>query len=352
MRRTMWGSVLLLGLAVVVPPGGVAAPNTGNANAAAIAAYWDAAHRAAAIPRDLVVDERGITYLRGHDGTLQRYGTGVVAKGKPGGTAPKTVANAQWTAGGAIATATGRLYFRMKDATGVEGGWVCSGTVVDDTRSGQSVILTAAHCVYDDVWKQFASGVLFIPDHAVTSSPYGENLCPTNPLGCWAPSFGVVDDNWAAATWPDNIAWDYAFYVVPVTGAHVGSGAEASLEVAVGNMTAAFDTAPTAGVYTHAFGYSYKFDPKLMYCAQGLGTIGSVNWWLGKCRLSGGASGGPWLQPFSGAAGTVVSVNSWGYSNAAGMAGPKLSSATARCVRQTAMTVTTSALGVVAQCTG
>lgn len=356
MRRAMWGSALLLGFAIIAAPSGVAAPDAEHANAAAVAAYWDAAHRAAALPRDLIVDERGLSHLRGRDGTLQPYGTGVAIKGKPsGGTTAKTVANAEWKTGGAIATATGRLYFRMKDETGQPAGWVCSGTAIADAMTGASLILTAAHCVYDDVNGEFATYALFIPNHAVTTTAYGEDVCPTNPLGCWVPSFGVVDDNWTTTVWPNNIAWDYGFYVVPTSGAHIGSGAQPSLELAAGTMAANFDTAPTTGTYTHAFGYSYAYDPKLMYCAQGLGTVGSVNWWLSKCRLSGGASGGPWLQPFANAAGTVVSVNSWGYTNAAGMAGPKLNSATARCVRQVAESgavPTTVPHGVVAACAG
>lgn len=352
MRRAMWGSALLLGLAVIAAPSGVAAPDAEHANAAAVAAYWDAAQRAAALPRDLVVDERGLSYVRGRDGTLHPYGTGVTVKGKPGGggTTAKTVANAEWKSGGAIATATGRLYFRMKDETGQPAGWVCSGTAITDSMTGASLILTAAHCVYDDVNREFATYALFIPNHAVTTTSYGENTCPNNPLGCWVPSFGVVDDSWTTTVWPNNIAWDYGFYVVPTSGAHIGNGTQQSLELAAGTMLANFATAPT-NAYTDAFGYSYAYDPKLMYCAQGLGTVGSVNWWLSKCRLSGGASGGPWLQPFANASGTVVSVNSWGYSGAAGMAGPMLNTGTAGCVRNAAQSaVLPRNVGLVASC--
>ena len=53
--------------------------------------------------------------------------------------------------------------------------------------------------------------------------------------------------------------------------------------------------------------------------------------WLGYCGLSGGASGGPWVQPLINGAGPIISVNSWGYSNQPGMAGPKLSDNSAAC---------------------
>ncbi len=61
-----------------------------------------------------------------------------------------------------------------------------------------------------------------------------------------------------------------------------------------------------------------------MYCQEPMGTNGPANYWLGSCDLSGGSSGGPWLQPLDNGSGPVISVNSWGYTNRSGMAGPKL----------------------------
>jgi hypothetical protein len=47
-----------------------------------------------------------------------------------------------------------------------------------------------------------------------------------------------------------------------------------------------------------ALGYSYADDPDLMHCSEGLGSESSdQSLWLGSCGLSGGASGGAWLQP-------------------------------------------------------
>ena len=63
-------------------------------------------------------------------------------------------------------------------------------------------------------------------------------------------------------------------------------------------------------------------------------TTGDVNWWLPSCGLSGGSSGGPWVQPMdtSTGRGPIISVNSWGYTNSPGMAGPKLVGTSAECV--------------------
>ena len=264
-----------------------------------------------------------------------------------GGGGGGTVTNAQWTAGGAVQTAAGRIYFEMPNnaqRTGPWSGYVCSGTVANDGTADRSIIITAAHCVYDDSNKAFARNVLFIPNQAGTTGSATDLNCSNDPMGCWAPSFGVVDVNWTTRTFPDNVAWDYAFYAVPDSGAHSGTGTSVVLDAVAGSLPVSFAppsvNAADSSDFTHALGYSYSEDPKFMYCAQDMTTQGSVNWWLASCGLSGGSSGGPWVQPMnvSTGSGNIISVNSWGYTNQPGMAGPKLSGTSASCVFGTAKT--------------
>jgi hypothetical protein len=261
-----------------------------------------------------------------------------------------TITNAEWMNGGTVQTAAGRLYFEMPNNAKRKGPWngyVCSGTTVADSVSNRSIILTAAHCVYDDAHKAFARNVLFIPNQTDTTGSRTDQNCDNDPLGCWAPSFGVVDTNWTEATFPNNIPWDYAFYVVNDIGAHSGSGTSDSLETAAGSLTINFTTpefddgVSGAGSldFTYGLGYSYDDDPKFMYCAEDMTTEGVDNWWLASCGLSGGSSGGPWVQPMGTDAqgkptgdGPIISVNSWGYVGSPGMAGPKLDSTSAACV--------------------
>jgi hypothetical protein len=268
--------------------------------------------------------------------------------GGSGGTG--TVTNAQWDVDGSpLHQSVGRLYFEMPNNAKLKGPWggyVCSGTVVTDTFDDRSIILTAAHCVYDDVNKAFARNVLFIPDQAATTGSGTDTNCNNDPLGCWVPSFGVVDVGWTERTFPNNIPWDYAYYVVEDTGAHAGAGASSeNLEHAVQPVAVDFNEPDhddgTAGAetndFTHALGYSYSEDPMLMYCAEDMATEGALNWWLPNCGLSGGSSGGPWVQPMSSAGmGSLISVNSWGYTNEPGMAGPRLDISSALCVFDTA----------------
>lgn len=267
--------------------------------------------------------------------------------GGSGGGDPSVVTNAPWTGGGTVQTAAGRIYFEMPANPKATrwNGYVCSGTVVTDGRTDASIVLTAAHCVYDDARKVFARNVMFIPDQDGTSGAGTDRDCSNDPLGCWVADFGVVDSDWSSRTWPDNIPWDYGYYVATPDGFDDGSDApgEKSLEVEAKSLAMQFST-PTLDDPTHALGYSYSDDPNFMYCSEGLGVNGTANWWLSQCGLGGGSSGGPWMQPVNGGNGTVISVNSWGYSSSPGMAGPKLSGTSAECVKEAAETSALSPL--------
>lgn len=272
--------------------------------------------------------------------------------GGGGGGGTDVVTNAAWPDGlGDVQTASGRVYFEMpanRKLTRWQ-GYVCSGTAVADGTAGRSLVLTAAHCVYDDANKAFARNVLFIPDqdHSTSGS---DRDCSNDPMGCWASSFGVVDGDWATRTFPDNVAWDYGFYVVADSGAHSGTTAVSdTLDLAVPAMPVDVTSPATEGTRTDAIGYSYSEDPNLMYCSEALGHVDAVDFWLPSCALTGGSSGGPWLLPAGTGDGPIVSLNSWGYTDRPGMAGPKLGASTAGCVLGVAQeTAFVSSGGVIA----
>jgi len=178
--------------------------------------------------------------------------------------------------------------------------------------------------------------VLFIPDQSASGTPTDRD-CTNDLYGCWSPSFGVVDVHYTQHVFPDNDAWDYAYYVADDATGHSGAGSSGALDVIAGSLNINF-TAPGSGQLADALGYSYSDDPNFMYCQDNLGTTGTVNWWLPSCGLSGGASGGPWLQPAGDGNGSIFSINSWGYTTAPGMAGPKLNGTSAQCVFNAAKT--------------
>ena len=445
MKNVLSISAVLLAASAALVPATVSAQSQRGLEARSRAAqFWTSERRANAIPRDLVIDERGLGYIRGRGGQLIPHGHDIAAlagppgggdstgptfgamspangatvgasatlsvavsdpsgvksvsisvrkgsgaaqsfnageggggvwsvslsgftdgswtwwavaqdRAKPsnsstspvvgftvntsagggGGGGPGTVPNDDWSGGGLVQQAAGRIYFEMpanKRRTRWD-GYVCSGTVAADGTTGRSIVITAAHCVYDDANKAYARNVLFIPNQDATTGTGTDLNCANDPKGCWEPEFGVVDVNWTTRTFPNNVAWDYAYYVFndAGTGGHTGAGAGGALDGAVPPMAVQF-TAPSTGALTHALGYSYSEDPHFMYCADPMGTEGTANWWLPNCGLSGGASGGPWLQPVNSGNGPIISVNSWGYTTSPGMAGPKLSGTSAQCV--------------------
>lgn len=284
----------------------------------------------------------------GNTGTSASFDFVVDTGGGSGGDGgdSDTVTNSHWQTGGAVASAAGRIYFEMpsdKRHRRAWGAYVCSGTVAEDATTGRSIIITAAHCVYDDQYKAFARNVIFIPNQDQTSGTGTDLDCSNDPIGCWSVGFGVVDVDWATRKFPDNIEWDYAYYVVSDTGAHSGSAASSdALDVATGALAVDFttpyfdDTVPGAETldFTYGLGYSYNDDPNFMYCAEDMTTEGSVNWWLASCGLSGGSSGGPWIQnmDLTTGSGSIMSVNSWSYTTSSGMAGPQLVGTSAECL--------------------
>ena len=82
--------------------------------------------------------------------------------------------------------------------------------------------------------------------------------------------------------------------------------------------------------FVFSIGYSADRDPSLRNCAMENTIINGVPWytnyWLDDCAMTGGASGGGWIIDMDeDGAGTLISVNSWGFTHKPGMAGPKFS---------------------------
>jgi hypothetical protein len=126
------------------------------------------------------------------------------------------------------------------------------------------------------------------------------------------------------------VQYDYAYYVVMDDKSNhsggYGSGVSGTLDKDVVPMDLDFDVRPQ-NEFTVALGYSADRDPSFRYCTDDMSTIMGVPWyvnlWLDRCGMTGGASGGSWLIDMNQRGeGTVVSVNSWGFTDKPGMAGP------------------------------
>lgn len=290
-------------LALAAAPASAAPGTSAEARAEhqRIVRYWTPARMKAAVPR-----------------RVERALPARVPAAKPGG-GGATVTGASWTKGGAVRTRVGKVFFTIGGTN-----YTCSGSVATDTRSDHSLVLTAAHCAYDEVKDVFATNWLFIPDYE--SAP--TRSCDDTTYGCWTAAALVVHKGWAdeAGFTAQATRYDFAFAVV---GAGGKSGSQRQLDAAVGSFPITFD-AKDEGTRMYAFGYpaagKYK-GTKLTYCAGPASfDAWNVDMTYGlACDMTGGSSGGPWFSGFDEGtgSGTLTSLNSYGYAGVRAMYGPK-----------------------------
>ena len=280
------------------------------ASHAKVMAYWTPARIAHATWRDFTFDA-----VRGFQPN---------ARPQPGGGG--SVIGASWTGGGNIVTGTGRVLFTLSGTD-----YICSGSVVKEAKSGQSIVLTAGHCSSenDGTW---ATNWMFIPSFD-TSPTY---TCANTTYGCWVADALYTDHAFRFAGGFNNTAvqHDWSFAVVS-TG---GKSGTAQLDTTVGGAYTLDTSSLSAGTTLTAFGYpaAGKYHGNdLTYCRGPIGqdaNTGNTTWSMG-CDMTGGSSGGPWVQasntntyPYSTT--TLRSLNSYGYSGIKNMYGPKFNANT------------------------
>jgi hypothetical protein len=314
-RSAALAATLVLAAVPIVASGATAGGASTEASRQAaeharIVSFWTPARMRAAVPRDFAYDS-----VRGFH---------IVPAAKPGGggTGGNTT-GASWPNGkGLVYTATGKVYFQMNGS-----GWICSGTSLQNTRSGASIVITAGHCAYDEETgggslSGFATNWLFIPEF--DSNP--TYTCANTTYGCWTATALVVNRGFATAGGFNTQAthYDWAFAVVGDGGK---SGSQ--LEDTVGT----FGYAPSAmggSTVVDAFGYpaAQKYHGSdLVYCQGPIGfdSLAGNGTYKLACGMTGGSSGGPWFSGFdtaTGSSGTIQSLNSYGYSGQSNMYGP------------------------------
>ena len=320
---------LLPAVAAASAPGAPTLPDAAAQHRAAVLAYWTPERMRAAIPRDFLFD--------GSHGRLQPAVKPDVKPTRPPKPTPTPTAvptptpmpspsldtmGSSWTAGGLMLTATGRVYFEMDGS-----GWICSGSVISDGRGDQSIVLTAGHCVVgnDGV---FATNWLFIPAFDL----HPTYTCATTEYGCWVADALYADQSFATAGSFNTTATqhDWGFAVVGSDGL---SGTQ--LDLQVGSVQIAYPnlTSQKASAFGYPAAAPYS-GSDLVYCRGTVGQdrlTGNTTWSL-PCNLTGGASGGPWVQAndtASYADATAGSVNSYKYNfDKNHMYGPKFNSDT------------------------
>src|SRR5436309_13052649 len=119
---------------------------SGDSRGNSLASYWTAARRQAAIPRDLVVDQRGLGYLHHTDGALTPYGHNTPRADQLKATAPpEGQPTGGGGGGGGTGDTSGPTYANLNPASGATIGdsYTFSASVSDATgvRSVSFVII-------------------------------------------------------------------------------------------------------------------------------------------------------------------------------------------------------------------
>jgi V8-like Glu-specific endopeptidase len=211
-------------------------------------------------------------------------------------------AGVRWTEPGAVADATGKVFFTLDGAD-----YVCSGALVGGAKS--DVVVTAAHCVTGgrqaDGAVEWATNWLFVPGYSGGRMPFGEYT---------ARRFYVTRD-W---TGPDGGSEQYDVSFVRIAAA-TGPGSPGAGTPPPGlpisfapRQDAGLTAGPTVAAYVLGYPalapYAGQYPE---YCAGPVGvSAGSVDV---QCRMTAGDSGGPWLAQ-SGqlpGSGTVVAVSTY-----------------------------------------
>ena len=319
-----------LALVLVALPVLIGAGNGNDAAARAehqrIIDFWTPERVARAVPRDFIFDPGGGRYVPAHHRPGHPGGPG----GGPGDGDSTVVTGDSWTGGGEVADGTGKVLFAMGSSY-----FICSASVVDDTANGRSIILTAAHCVFDESTGLFATNWMFIPNYDAAPAQLTTNgsFCPQTEYGCWSATALTVHNGYATAGGFNDqaVLYDWGFAVVGL-GGHSGD----TLVETLGDFAASFNPVPVdSSVTGHAFGYPaekrYKGND-LIYCSNkidGDPYNDDDTYRMNQCKLNGGSSGGPWFSGFENGSGTLISVNSYGYGGVTAMHGPFFNSDTA-----------------------
>jgi V8-like Glu-specific endopeptidase len=233
----------------------------------------------------------------------------------------------------ANAATAGKVFFDSP-----EGTMVCSATVVEDpAHPGKSnLVWTAGHCVHAGKKGGWYRNIAFVPSYNDAGRTAAQLQNATReqaaPYGVWWGDWAQTSQQWiekGGETGGDGASYDYA--VIHVTPEKGGNGK--SLEETVGSALPVNFNAPAvpkvAGITATGYPAAAPFDgQKLFQCTDKPGRL-SINasdptmYRIG-CTMTGGSSGGGWVETSSDGKPALVSNTSIGPVTSGWLAGPRL----------------------------
>ncbi|MEU3462973.1 hypothetical protein ABZ721_23895 [Streptomyces sp. NPDC006733] len=234
-----------------------------------------------------------------------------------------------------VAKAIGKIFFDTP-----RGPAVCSGTVVKDPANpGQSnLVWTAGHCVHAGEQGGWFRNIVFVPDFLDSDTqtpdaddPASQTATEVAPFGTWWADLAQTSQQWiTTGTAEGGSGAPYDFAVMHVKPE---PGNTRSLEETVGiALPVDFNAGPIENAPALAtWGYPAKppFDGRTMWrCLSSPGRLSIASdqpsmYRMG-CTMTGGSSGGGWIEDGPGEVAALVSNTSIGPNPPTWLAGPHL----------------------------
>lgn len=184
------------------------------------------------------------------------------------------------------ATTTGRVFFTGDDGL----GYSCSGSAVNS--NSKRLVWTAGHCVHGGgAGRNWFTNWVFVPRYNNGNAPYG----------VWASC-----QLWSWTLWTNNGDRRYDF------GASVTclNGAGQRIVNVVGGQGIEWNWPLVQFHYQFGYPAGAPFNGQTLQYCTGTSFNDGGNQGI-NCNMTGGASGGPWLDDFDQTFGWLNSVNSW-----------------------------------------
>ena len=239
------------------------------------------------------------------DGTIGSLQKAAIAAASAATDPGKASGRAVFSSTGRQTYTTGKIFWNN---TGNNYG-MCSGAIV--TAENKDTIVTAGHCCFDhdtNKWR-INQNFIFIPGYKSGAQPYGK----------WAARTMTAFNAW---TVDQNYNYDVCFVNL------YKNSKDEHIQDLQGSEGVGANYSRDALIYSFGYPYNLALGEIMQYCSGKAAPSKYGNNYVGQtipCDMTGGCSGGPWLQNFdvSSGNGHITSLNSFTINNIANyMNGP------------------------------
>ncbi|WP_157529581.1 serine protease [Nocardia sp. NRRL S-836] len=172
------------------------------------------------------------------------------------------------------AQTVGKVFF-TDPASGLN--YVCSGAVVNSGK--KKLVSTAGHCVHGGAGGQWMQNWAFVPRYRDGARPYGT----------WAAYQLAARTAWTSSSSGDE---DMGMVIMQTLGGN-------SIANVVGGNGLRWNWGYSVAVTILGYPAGPPFTGELQYFCQGTTWNGHAQQVRANCNMTGGSSGGPWLQEYN-----------------------------------------------------